>query len=116
MENNLELFSVNKVSLVQVSSCILTLDKYRYKGMALTWLPKKRAKIKLLILTGLARFIVFIENIKDSDVTVNGFLFEIKNGQKLPVKKGCLDELQGESPLRLNDAVIEIVIESELRA
>jgi hypothetical protein len=77
--------------------------------MALTWLPKKRVKIKLLILTGLERFIVFIANIKDSDITVNGFLFEIKNGQKLPVKKGCLDELQGESPLRLNNAVIEIV-------
>jgi hypothetical protein len=109
MENNLELFSVNKVSLVQVSSCILTLDKYRYKEMALTWLPKKRVKIKLLILTGLERFIVFIANIKDSDITVNYFLFEIKNGQKLPVKKGCLDELQGESPLRLNKAVKEIV-------
>ena len=109
MENNLELFSVNKVSLVQVSSCILTLDKYRYKGMALTWPPKKRAKIKLLILTGLERFIVFIANIKDSDVTVNGFLFEIKNGQKLPLKKGCPDELLGESPLRLNKAVMEIV-------
>jgi hypothetical protein len=77
--------------------------------MALTWPPKKRAKIKLLILTGLERFIVFIANIKDSDVTVNGFLFEIKNGQKLPLKKGCPDELLGESPLRLNKAVMEIV-------
>jgi hypothetical protein len=77
--------------------------------MALTWLPGKRVKIKLLILTGLEKFIVFIANIKDSDVAVNSFLFEIKNGQTLPVKKGFRDELLGESPLRLNNAVMEIV-------
>jgi hypothetical protein len=55
------------------------------------------------------RYIVFIANIKDSEVTVNGFVFEIENGRKLPVRKGFYDELLGESPLRLNNAVMEIV-------
>ena len=55
------------------------------------------------------RYIVFIANITHSDVTVNCFLFEMKDGQQRPVVKGCFYELQGESPLRLNKAVMEIV-------
>ncbi len=54
------------------------------------------------------RYIVFIANIKHSDVTVNCFLFEIKDGQKQPVENGCFYNLPEESPLRLNKAVMEI--------
>ena len=53
---------------------------------------------------------MFIANITRSyDVTVNCFLFEIKDGQQLPVKKGCWTLLKGESPLRLNKQLQERV-------
>ena len=51
---------------------------------------------------------MFIANITRSrQVTVNCFLFEIKDGQQLPVMRGCWKELSGESPLRLNKQLQE---------
>lgn len=52
---------------------------------------------------------MFIANIKFSEVQVNCFLFEIKNGQKLPVQKGYFELLRGESPMRVNEGVMESI-------
>ena len=57
---------------------------------------------------GLDRYIVFIANITDRDiVTINCFLFQIKNGQKLSVQPGKFEILPGNSPLRRNVKVLE---------
>ena len=59
---------------------------------------------------GLDRYIVFIANITNRDaVTVNCFLFQIKNGQKLSVKRGKFDFLKGNSPLRVNEELLKNV-------
>ena len=64
----------------------------------------------MLFHVGLERYIVFIANIRSShDVTVNSFLFEMRNGEQLPVMKGSFEELQGESPFRLNSDVMKTV-------
>ncbi|CAB4011348.1 Hypothetical predicted protein [Paramuricea clavata] len=55
----------------------------------------------------LDRYIVFIANIPD-EVTMNCFLFQIKEGQ-LPVKYGEFKVLHGNSPLRLNEKVLQNV-------
>ena len=59
---------------------------------------------------GLDRYIVFIANITNSDtVTINCFLFQIENSQKRPVQHGKFEFLKGNSPLRVNEKVLEKV-------
>ena len=54
---------------------------------------------------GLDRYIVFIANIIDTDdVTINCFLFQMKN---LRVKHGKIQDLDGNSPLRLNENILQ---------
>ena len=54
---------------------------------------------------GLDRYIVFIANIIDTDdVTINCFLFQMKN---LRVKPGKIQDLDGNSPLRLNENILQ---------
>ena len=55
------------------------------------------------------RYIVLIANIINDKASVNCFLFEIKNGKQLPVKKGCFEKLPEDSPFRLNSFVMKIV-------
>ena len=57
---------------------------------------------------GLDRYIVFIANIPN-EVTINSFLFQIKEGRELPVKHGKFKVLHGNSPLRLNEKVLQNV-------
>ncbi|CAB4022173.1 Hypothetical predicted protein [Paramuricea clavata] len=57
---------------------------------------------------GLDRYIVFIANIPNQ-VTINSFLFQVKEGQELPVKHGKFKVLHGNSPLRLNEKVLQNV-------
>ena len=52
---------------------------------------------------------MFIANIVNDEASVNCFLFEINGGKQLPVKKGCYDEVPGDSPFRLNSFVMEKV-------
>jgi hypothetical protein len=57
---------------------------------------------------GLDRYIVFIANIPN-EVTINSFLFQIKEGRELPVKHGKFKVLHGNSPMRLNEKVLQNV-------
>jgi hypothetical protein len=57
---------------------------------------------------GLDRYIVFIANIPN-EVTINSFLFQIKKGKQLSVKHGEFEFLDGNSPLRLNENVLQNV-------
>jgi hypothetical protein len=57
---------------------------------------------------GLDRYIVFIANIAN-EVTINCFLFQIKKGEQLSVKHGKFEFLDGNSPVRLNEKVLQNV-------
>ena len=57
---------------------------------------------------GLDRCIVFIANIPNQ-VTINCFLFQIKKGKQLSVKHGEFEFLDGNSPVRLNERVLQNV-------
>ena len=57
---------------------------------------------------GLDRYIVFIANIPNQ-VTINCFLFQIKKGKQLSVKHGEFEFLDGNSPVRLNENVLQNV-------
>jgi hypothetical protein len=57
---------------------------------------------------GLDRYIVFIANIPN-EVTINCFLFQIKKGEQLSVKHGEFEFLDGNSPVRLNEKVLQNV-------
>ena len=57
---------------------------------------------------GLDRYIVFIANIPNQ-VTINCFLFQIKKGKQLSVKHGEFEFLDGNSPVRLNEKVLQNV-------
>ena len=59
---------------------------------------------------GLDRYIVFIANITH-EVTINCFLFQIKNGRKLPVMPGKFELLKGNSPFRLDEKLLQITYE-----
>ena len=59
---------------------------------------------------GLERYIVFIANITQK-VTINCFLFQIKNGRKLPVMPGKFKLLKGNSPFRLDEKLLQITYE-----
>jgi hypothetical protein len=59
---------------------------------------------------GLDRYIVFIANITyNNDVTINCFLFQMKNGRELPIQHGKFEILNGNSPLRLNEEILQNV-------
>ena len=55
---------------------------------------------------GLNRFIVFIANITDR-VTINCFLFQIKDGQQFSLKEGKIEDLKGDSPFRFNYDILD---------
>ena len=55
---------------------------------------------------GLDRYIVFIANITHK-VTINCFLFQVKNGRKLPVMAGKFVLLKGNSPFRLDENLLQ---------
>ena len=59
---------------------------------------------------GLDRYIVFIANIIDTDdVTINCFLFQMRNFLPLSVEHGKIRDLDGNSPLRLNNNILQKV-------
>ena len=55
---------------------------------------------------GLSRYIVFIANITHNKVTVNCFLFHYQ-GRKRSLTKGQFKCLDGNSPLRLNEMILQ---------
>ena len=67
----------------------------------------KFLEINFSFVTG--RYIVFIANITNTNAEVNCFLFGLRIGQEVPFQQGKFEKLPGESPLRLNTSVLEII-------
>ena len=65
---------------------------------------------------GLTRYIVCIANIRQTklasvDATVNCFLFELDDGDKLPVQQGKFKILENSSPVNKHSAITEVTAE-----